>query len=111
MPKDFILGKNSAKNQFDNVAERISTVFHPTLAILMHTDLAVVVTANVGTRSVIHSLSFSLREEGKKWIFTRFESTQAISAPADNLSQGMVLETLLAKAGLFFHTVLSIFSA
>lgn len=65
MPKDFILGKNSAKNQFDNVAERNSTVFHPTLAILMHTDLAVVVTANVGTRSVIHSLSFSLREEGK----------------------------------------------
>lgn len=62
-------------------------MFHPTLAILMHADLAVVVTNSVATKSVIHSLSFSLRErEGKTWIFTHFESTQAISAPADNLS-------------------------
>lgn len=74
-------------------------MFHPTLAILMHTDLAVVVTSSVGTRSVIQS--FSLRERGEKSIFTCFESTQAISAPADNLSQRMVLETLLAKAGQF----------
>lgn len=55
-PKYLILGKNSVKkkkkSEFDNVAERISLMFHPTLAILMRTDLAV----GVGTRSVIHSL-------------------------------------------------------